>query len=62
MPNDARKVNSFSTDVYPGSDVNDRAMERAGLGFDLRETLGDTEVNEVSFADFLAELKKIGKK
>lgn len=36
-------------------------MERTGLGFDLRETLGDTEVNEVSFADFLAELKKAGK-
>lgn len=62
MSNDARKVGSFPTDVYPGSDVNERAMERAGLGFDLRDTLGDTQVNEVSFAEFLAELKKIGKK
>lgn len=61
MTNNARKGNSFSTDVYPGSDVNERAMERTGLGFDLRETLDDTEVNEVSFADFLAELKKAGK-
>ena len=28
---------------------------------ELRETLGDTKVRETTFAEFLAELKKVGK-
>ena len=61
MTKTTSKMNSSSPGVYPGSDVNDRADERAGAGFVLRDTLVDTKVREVSFAEFLAELKKTGK-
>ena len=55
------KTTSSARDTYPGSDVHDRADERAVSGFVLRDTLVDTKVREVSFAEFLAELKKSGK-
>ena len=41
--------------------LHDRADDRAVPGFVLRDTLVDTKVREVSFAEFLAELKKSGK-
>ncbi|MFY9721239.1 MAG: hypothetical protein WAJ82_01760, partial [Azonexus sp.] len=61
MTKTTSKMNSSSPGVYPGSDVHDRADERSGAGFVLRDTLDDTKVREVSFAEFLAELKKNGK-
>ena len=61
MTKPTNKMNSWSPSVYPGSDVHDRADDRAGAGFVLRDTLVDTKVREVSFAEFLAELKKAGK-
>jgi len=61
MTNSTRKLNSSSSGAYPGSDAHDRADERNGAGFVLRDTLSDTKVREVSFAEFLAELKKNGK-
>ena len=51
----------LSSGVSPGSDVHNRTDERAAPGFLLRDTLDDTKVREVSFAEFLAELKKSGK-
>lgn len=61
MTKPTSKMNSSSPGVYPGSDVHDRADERGAAGFVLRDTLVDTKVREVSFAEFLAELKKTGK-
>ena len=55
------KAISSTRGAYPGSDLHDRADERAVSGFVLRDTLVDTKVREVSFAEFLAELKKSGK-
>ena len=52
---------SSARGAYPGGDVHDRADERAVPSFVLRDTLVDTKVREVSFAEFLAELKKSGK-
>ena len=61
MTTTASKTISSTSAVYPGSDAHDRADERAVSGFVLRDTLVDTKVREVSFAEFLAELKKSGK-
>ena len=61
MTTTTSKMNSSAPGAFPGSDVHDRADERAGDGFVLRDTLVDTKVREVSFAEFLAELKKTGK-
>ena len=60
MTTTPRKAISLSG-AYPGSDAHDRTDERAAPGFVLRDTLVDTKVREVSFAEFLAELKKSGK-
>ena len=61
MTNTSRKMNSSSPGAYPGSDVHDRSDERTVSSFVLRDTLVDTKVREVSFAEFLAELKKSGR-
>jgi len=61
MTNHTSKMKSSHSGSFPGSDVLEHADERAGAGFVLRDTLGDTKVREVSFAEFLAELKKTGK-
>ena len=61
MTNPTTKTKSSHSGAFPGSDVHDRADERAATGFVLRDTLGDTKVREVSFAEFLAELRKTGK-
>lgn len=61
MTNNTSKMNSLPSGAFPGSDVHDRADERTVAGFVLRDTLADTNVREVSFAEFLAELKKSGK-
>ena len=51
MTKTTSKMNSSSPGAYPGSDAHDRADERAGAGFVLRDTLVDTKVREVSVAD-----------
>jgi hypothetical protein len=61
MTTTTSKAISSTRGAYPGSDLHDRADERAVSGFVLRDTLVDTKVREVSFAEFLAELKKTGK-
>jgi hypothetical protein len=61
MTTTTSKAISSTRGAYPGSDLHDRADERAVSGFVLRDTLVDTKVREVSFAEFLAELKKSGK-
>ena len=61
MTKSTSKINSSAPGAYPGSNVHDLADERAAAGFVLRDTLGDTKVREVTFAEFLAELKKSGK-
>ena len=61
MTTTTSKAISSTRGVYPGSDVHDRADDRAVPGFVLRDTLVDTKVREVSFAEFLAEHKKSGK-
>ena len=61
MTTTTSKAISSTRGAYPGSDVHDRADDRAVPGFVLRDTLVDTKVREVSFAEFLAELKKSGK-
>ena len=61
MTTTTSKAISSTRGAYPGSDLHDRADERAVSGFVLRDTLVDTKVREVSFAEFLAELKKAGK-
>jgi hypothetical protein len=61
MTNNTSKMKSSPSGAFPGSDVHDRADERTVAGFVLRDTLADTDVREVSFAEFLAELKKSGK-
>jgi hypothetical protein len=61
MTKTTSKMNSSAPGAFPGSDVHDRADERASTGFVLRDTLVDTKVREVTFAEFLAELKKSGK-
>ncbi len=55
------KTISSTRGAYVGSDVHDYADDRAVPSFVLRDTLVDTKVREVSFAEFLAELKKCGK-
>jgi len=60
MTNTSGNANSAYSAVYPGSDRHD-GSDRLGSGFDLRETLGDTKVQEATFAEFLAELKKTNK-
>ena len=61
MKTTTSKTISSTRSAYPGSDVHDRSDERTVSGFVLRDTLVDTKVREVSFAEFLAELKKSGK-
>ena len=61
MTNNPRKSIPAYQGAYPGSDLHEAAGDRLGSGFDLRETLGDTRVRETSFAEFLAELKRIDK-
>ena len=61
MTTTTSKTISSIRSAYPGSDVHDRSDERIVSGFVLRDTLVDTKVREVSFAEFLAELKKSGK-
>ena len=54
-------MKSSSPGAFRGSDGSVPAGDHIGSGFDLRETLGDTKVRETTFAEFLAELKKVGK-
>jgi hypothetical protein len=61
MTTTTSKTISSTRSAYPGSDVHDRSDERTVSSFVLRDTLVDTKVREVSFAEFLAELKKSGR-
>ena len=61
MTNNSPKMNSAYNGAYPGSDRGERNGERGLAGFELRDTLGETEVREATFAEFLAALKKAGK-
>jgi hypothetical protein len=61
MTTTTSKTISSTRSAHPGSDVHDRSDERTVSGFVLRDTLVDTKVREVSFAEFLAELKKSGR-
>ncbi len=61
MTTTTSKTISSTRSAYPGSDVHNRSDERSISGFVLRDTLVDTKVREVSFAEFLAELKKSGR-
>ena len=61
MTTTTSKTISSTRSAYPGSDVHNRSDERSVSGFVLRDTLVDTKVREVSFAEFLTELKKSGK-
>ena len=61
MTTTTSKTISSTRGAYPGSDLYDRADERAVSSFVLRDSLVDTKVREVSFAEFLAELKKSGR-
>ena len=61
MKTTTSKTISSTRSAYPGSDVHDRSDERTVSSFVLRDTLVDTKVREVSFAEFLAELKKSGR-
>jgi hypothetical protein len=61
MTTTTSKTISSTRSAYPGSDVHNRSDERSVSGFVLRDTLVDTKVREVSFAEFLAELKKSGR-
>ena len=58
MNNTPRTTSHPRTGTYPGSDDHERAGERVVLGFELRDTLADTKVREVSFTEFLAALKQ----
>ena len=58
MTTTTSKAISSTRGAYPGSDVHDRADDRAVPGFVLRDTLVDTKVREVSFTEFLAALKQ----
>ena len=61
MTNTQRKNNSAYSGPYPGSDMNEFGQDRTGGNFDLRDTLGETQVREVSLTEFLAALKQAGK-
>lgn len=61
MTKNSSKMNSSYSGPYPGSDRREYGGELALTGFELRDTLGETEVREASFAEFLAALKKAGK-
>ena len=61
MNNTSRTTNLPRAGPSPGSNDHERSGERVIVAFDLRDTLADTKVREVSFTEFLAALKQNGK-
>lgn len=56
-----RKPNTSSVDAWLGKGRSEEVRDSVANNFDLRGTLAETQVGELSFAEFLAVLKQTGK-